>query len=308
MPVYRACPVCDGAAFEPIKTVPSPERPLHVVVCRGCGLVFVNPTYTDAEKAAASPQVTLLHRSRAFDNTQAGKDKHSQPRVDRCLLGLLPHLRPGDNVLEVGFGDGLLLSHLRTVGMRVAGVEMDASSADEVGERLGIPVYVGRFEDATLAGGHGFQAVVMAHLIEHFFDPVAALRKVHDLLQPGGLVFLETPNILRPKVGPKRLYSFAHNYHFSPGTLGLALHRAGFECVEAREFRIDSFQIVARARRPAELGPAPRGDDWVAICGHLRRYEWSYLTSLQFLWRKLPIGRRMAGQVHRQFPGSDLAA
>jgi 2-polyprenyl-3-methyl-5-hydroxy-6-metoxy-1,4-benzoquinol methylase len=308
MPIYRDCPVCAGTAFEPVKRLPSPDRPLQVVVCKGCGLVFVNPTYTEAEKSDASPQVTLLHRSRAFNNSRAGADRHSGPRVDRCLVGLMPHLRRGDRVLEVGFGDGLLLSRLCERGMRAAGIEMDRASAERVGRELGIPVHVGTFEEIQIKDGPPFDAVIMAHLIEHFYDPVAALRKVHGLLAPGGLVFLETPNILRPKVSPRRLYSFAHNFHFSPPTLACALHRAGFACEVVREFRIDSFQIVARARKAGEIGVAPRGDDWVAIRARLRRYEWSYMTSLQFVWRKLPIGRRMQSQVRRQIRGSDLAA
>jgi 2-polyprenyl-3-methyl-5-hydroxy-6-metoxy-1,4-benzoquinol methylase len=308
MPIYRDCPVCAGTAFEPIKTLPSPDRPMGIVICTGCGLVFVNPTYTETEKSAASPQVTLLHRSRAFNNTRAGADRHSGPRVDRCLAGLTPHLHSGNRVLEVGFGDGLLLSNLCERGMQAAGIEMDGESAQRVGRELGIPVHIGTFEDIQLNDVPRFDAVIMAHLIEHFYDPVAALRKVHSLLAPGGVVFLETPNILRPKVSPRRLYSFAHNFHFSPRTLACALHRAGFDCEMVREFRIDSFQIVARARKSGEVGVAPRGDDPIAIRSHLRRYEWSYTTSLQFLWRKLPVGRRMQNQVRRQMRGSDLAA
>jgi 2-polyprenyl-3-methyl-5-hydroxy-6-metoxy-1,4-benzoquinol methylase len=63
-------------------------------------------------------------------------------------------------------------------------------------------------EDANFKG-QTFDVVVLIHIIEHFFEPAAVLHKTRQLLRPGGLVFLETPNILRPKVVPGRVFSFA---------------------------------------------------------------------------------------------------
>jgi SAM-dependent methyltransferase len=35
----------------------------------------------------------------------------------------------------------------------------------------------------------------MSHVIEHVHDPVATLRSCYDLLVPGGVLYIDTPNI-----------------------------------------------------------------------------------------------------------------
>jgi 2-polyprenyl-3-methyl-5-hydroxy-6-metoxy-1,4-benzoquinol methylase len=272
---------------------------MHVVACRACGLVYVNPMYTNAEKEAVSPQVRLLHRSRSAELTRAAALAHSAPRMRRCMDLMAPYLKPDMQVLEIGCGDGALLSLLKDCGVRPTGLDLDRDAAEAVARSLHVPVLVGTFEEMQWSGPP-FDAVVLCHLIEHFFEPVQMLRKVRGLLPPGGMVFLETPNILRPKVGPRRVFSFAHNYHFSPRTLALALYEAGFRCTALREFRRDSFQIVAHAATPDDRGPRPLVQPWQDVHKAIRRHRVRYLTSLQFLWRKAPwLKDRLLYRTHR---------
>ncbi len=286
--------------------MPSPTRPMHIIACKDCGLVFVNPMFTNAEKEAASPAVRLLHRSRSAEASPEQALGHSLRRMQRCLPLLARYLKPGARVLEVGSGDGVMLRLLQGLGVQPMGIELDAEAARAVSETLGVPVLAGPFEEAELPRGH-FDAVVLVHIIEHFFDPVEVLRKVRRLLRPGGVVFLETPNILRPKVGPGRVFSFAHNYHFSPRSLSLALHRTGFRVTQLREFYRDSFQVVARAGPADVFDSAPRGDLWRDVVRRVRQHRFRYLSRLQFLWRKLPWLRdRLVYHVRRELSGRAL--
>ena len=36
--------------------------------------------------------------------------------------------------------------------------------------------------------------VSLFHVVEHFYDPTIELQRIHNLLRPGGLVVIETPN------------------------------------------------------------------------------------------------------------------
>jgi len=204
----------------------------------------------------------------------------------RCVDLLAPHVRAGDELLEIGSGDGAMLRFLKGLGALPTGIDIDSDSAAAMRQELGVPVLAGAFEDIDFQGRR-FDAVVLVHLIEHFFEPVAMLRKIRTLLKPGGIVFVETPNIMRPKVGPRRIFSLAHNYHFSPRTLALALHRAGFRCTTLREFRRDSIQVVAHAAAVEALAP-PLVEPWQEVIATIKRYQRRYLTTGQFLWRKVP--------------------
>ena len=304
MAVRRACPICHSAQFAPVAHLPSPTHDMHVVACVGCGLVQVNPMFTNAEKNAVTPEVRSLHRSRAAEASTTAAFAHSLPRMRRCFDLLAPYLKTGQRVLELGCGDGVLLAMLKRHGVHPIGLDMDRESAQATARMLQVPVLTGAFEDIDLRGER-FDAVVLVHLIEHFYEPVEMLRKARTLLRPGGMLFLETPNILRPKVGPRRVFSFAHNYHFSPRTLALALHRADFRLTALREFRRDSFQIVAHA--VDDVGPAPLVQPWREVQETVRRYRLRYLTSLQFLWRKLPwLKDRLMYSPRRDLAGSAL--
>jgi hypothetical protein len=114
--IYRACPICLTHDSAPVGHMPSPTHPMHMVACKSCGLVFVNPIYTQEEKEAVSPVIRLLHRSHSAEASQAAAFAHSRGRMRRCMDVLAPHLGRGDRVLEVGSGDGALLGLLARKG------------------------------------------------------------------------------------------------------------------------------------------------------------------------------------------------
>ena len=80
--------------------------------------------------------------------------------------------------------------------------------------------------------GANIDAVVMSHLIEHVYDPVATLSEVRRILRPGGVVLMEMPN-----AGSLGRYVFGgywydwdvprHLFLFDLRTLGLCCARAG---------------------------------------------------------------------------------
>jgi len=305
MPTPRSCPICIAAEFIDVERVIASTHTLDIVVCTGCGLVYVNPMLTNAEKDAVCPAVRQLHRSRAFEKTDDSALAHAQRRLQRCIDLITPHVRAGAEVLEIGSGDGAMLRFLKDIGARPTGIDIDAASAASMREAIGVPILAGAFEDIEFHGKK-FDAVVLVHLIEHFFEPVAMLRRIRDLLKPGGWVFVETPNIMRPKVGPRRVFSLAHNYHFSPRTLALAFHKAGFACTALREFRRDSIQIVAHAAADAAL-PLPMVEPWQEVIAAIKRYQRRYLTTGQFIWRKLPwFKERLMYQPRRMLSGMQL--
>ena len=112
---------------------------------------------------------------------------------DFALRGLPPLGASGGSVLDVGCGNGDFLVTAAALGWEAWGVEADSVAAAHARTR-GIRIVGGGIEDADLPQNR-FDVVTLCHAIEHFADPVAALRKVAATLKPGGRLWLATPNL-----------------------------------------------------------------------------------------------------------------
>lgn len=91
---------------------------------------------------------------------------------------LLPHLRPGMSLLDVGCGPATITSDLAALVGTVVGIDPSASVIEEA--RRDFPELELRVGDLFEEDGH--YDVVHAHqVLQHLSDPVAALRKMAEL-------------------------------------------------------------------------------------------------------------------------------
>ena len=117
---------------------------------------------------------------------------HRWRTAENSAAYLLPHLRPGLSVLDVGSGPGSITADLaalvapgRVVGTDASADVIAQASADhtapglsfEVGDAYALPYDGGEFD------------VVHAHqVLQHLTDPVAALREMSRVCKPDGWV------------------------------------------------------------------------------------------------------------------------
>jgi SAM-dependent methyltransferase len=108
------------------------------------------------------------------------------------LLDLIGEHVDGGRLLDVGCGHGLLLDEARRRGFEVTGLELSRAAARHARDALGLDVReepVEAFVDLD-----GFDVVVLADVLEHLDDPVAAVDRCAGLLRPGGALCVVTPD------------------------------------------------------------------------------------------------------------------
>jgi ubiquinone/menaquinone biosynthesis C-methylase UbiE len=119
---------------------------------------------------------------------------HRWRTVENSAAYLLPSLRPGLDLLDVGCGPGTITVDLaaRVAPGRVVGLDVSAdplAEARALAERSGVAV---RFEVGdvyALSAPDGSFDVVHAHqVLQHLTDPVAALREMARVCRPGGVI------------------------------------------------------------------------------------------------------------------------
>jgi 2-polyprenyl-3-methyl-5-hydroxy-6-metoxy-1,4-benzoquinol methylase len=150
-------------------------------------------------------------------------------RLERVLSAGAPR-----RLLEVGCAGGFFIWEAERLGIDALGVELSPLAAGHARETLGVDVVTAAFEDAPLDGTFG--AVCAFHVLEHVADPRGFLTRARDLLEPGGLLALETPNFASAAAARwgarwDGLQPESHRWHFDPWTLPSVAEQTGFETV-----------------------------------------------------------------------------
>jgi ubiquinone/menaquinone biosynthesis C-methylase UbiE len=146
--------------------------------------------------------------------------------------------RKGTRLLDIGCGNGAFVGAARAVGWDAEGLDPDPNAA-AIGRATGLPITVGSLPKLSFPDA-SFAAVTMSHSIEHLHDPVAGLREIRRILEPGGTVWIATPNL---SSSGHRIFGAdwrgleppRHLILFTATSLSSALSRAGFD--EIRQVR-----------------------------------------------------------------------
>jgi len=104
----------------------------------------------------------------------------------------LPSPGPKASLLDVGCGGGDFMVRMREHGWTVAGVETDPIAVERARTR-GLEVSQGHLAGTAL-GDSAFDAITMAHVIEHVHDPRDLLTECRRLLKRNGTLVILTPN------------------------------------------------------------------------------------------------------------------
>jgi 2-polyprenyl-3-methyl-5-hydroxy-6-metoxy-1,4-benzoquinol methylase len=175
--------------------------------------------------------------------------------------------RSGGRLLDIGAGSGLTMLFMRELGWLVEGVDFDASAV-EAARQAGLLVRLGTLEEQRYPS-ESFDAIVMAHVVEHVHEPQDLLAECYRLLAPGGRLVVATPNT---RSWGHRRYGRAwrglepprHLHLFNPVSLLTLAQRAGFKRAKASTSIRGSHEILLASRylrkgKPYVMGaPQPR--------------------------------------------------
>jgi SAM-dependent methyltransferase len=244
----RACPACgntddtherysehidprriDGMSYASRK---DPEyMRLRMVVCPACDLLY----------APRIPTAEFLRHAYADTGYDSDTEaRYAAASYAEALRGRLSRLPNRSSALEIGSGNGALLSHLRAFEFdEVIGIEPSREAARSAPPEVRDLIRVETFDSTRWSAGH-FSLIIANQLLEHTDDPFGLLVAAHGLLMPGGALMIVSHNyrhwLMRLLGARSPIIDIEHLQVFSARSLGLALHRAGFIAPEIQNF------------------------------------------------------------------------
>ena len=177
-----SCPLCNA-----VSEFAFVAKGFDVLDCTSCGHRF-------AALAADELHVATVYADEYFTGGGAGYTDYTaegemlRGRGRNYATRLTAHLKPG-RMLDIGAAAGYILEGFLDSGWSGCGLEPNAAMA-ALGRERGVDVRQGSLELSTF--DEQFDLVSMIQVAAHFYDPRTAFDKAFELLNPGGLLLVET--------------------------------------------------------------------------------------------------------------------
>ena len=210
-----SCALCHDNNFKLISEKDSKSKgALTVCFCDSCSMVSQNPIPTEHQVE----QYYATEYRQDYKQVFVPKLKHIY-RAGNLALDRLGFLTKNNVVsgklLDVGAGGGEFTYVSSQLGFDSTGIEPNIGYSNYAKDQYQANVKTGQLADVD----GKFDVITMFHVMEHIPDPIKTFKKLYDLLNEDGFLFIEVPNIESFSQSPGNTFFKAHIHYFSAATL-----------------------------------------------------------------------------------------
>jgi 2-polyprenyl-3-methyl-5-hydroxy-6-metoxy-1,4-benzoquinol methylase len=229
------CALCGATATEVLASELRRGKG-EVHYCAACDYGFLVDKQVRDAKAYYAEEYRREHSHNAdATSTHARElyDVYVNFQSDR-LREIVPVLTPKSRVMEVGASSGQFLVHIKDRVDTVQAIELDRDCCAFLTSEHGIEADTEFLEKSRFANER-YDVVCAFQVMENVDDPVAFLRTLTPATKPGGLIYIEVPNLRDPLLAlwdvptyRKFFYHSAHLHYFTEKSLRQVAVAAGF--------------------------------------------------------------------------------
>lgn len=227
------------------------------VRCGACGIVQLEPfpRVEELEESYGAEYEPYVHSERTGVIFRLLKRL-----VDRVWSSRLrSFVAPGQRVLDVGCGEGEMLSRLASIGAIPCGLDFSTHAVERARMR-GFQVFAGTFSEYVAAESPtAFDVILMKDYLEHSLDPRGDLVLARRSVADGGRIVITVPNY---NAFDRLLFGRfwggnhapRHTFQFTPTSLSALLTQSGFDVMSVRSdpsptcFALSLQNVLQRSR------------------------------------------------------------
>lgn len=253
-----ACNACGSLEQE---TIAERERfglPLRTVICKNCGLIFINPRPTKEMYA----EFYKSDYRKAVSGSDEGDDAQFQKEFNFANYASLPVLKKflpawsPKTIMELGSSyGGVLSAHLQNYPGSIGfGVEPLLKIGEYARQRTGATIYTSLFED--FKPDSKYDLVILSRTLNHTLDPKENLTKIGRMLTENGIfaLILQDPISNTIHIPFERVTEMTHPYMFTIESIQYLLGLSGLEVVGVQDEYIDARRMTRRDYRKLSFG------------------------------------------------------
>lgn len=250
------CYVCNSD-FKDHELISRKERhglELDCVICKNCGLVFINPRMSQE-----SFNNFYINYYRDLYNYEIGKRSLENLFKDNYINGkkvykfVKQFITPDAKILELGCANGGLLKYFKEMGHEVLGLDLGKVEVDDGINKYGLNLEHKSIEEFKIEEKKDL--IIMIHVIEHLTDCEKTLTKIYDILSDTGLLYISCPDIDVLSNGEIyksdwiTLMQNAHTINFNRISIQNLLNKYGFEII----YYESGMNLIAKKSKSAEI-------------------------------------------------------
>ena len=200
-------------------------QPLDVMICKDCGLVFL-----DLTGLAEETLFEYYSTSNTFEKPGPLPEGHKALREHQVNWAMenLPEGANPQSFLDVGCGAGYIANLYKQKSDDVFGTDLSHAMIANLKDLYGIEGKQGPFS-ADLVN-RKFDFVSCITVLEHMYDPYYEILEMKKCINPDGFLFLEVPDAEFPRSDTIVDHlAFDHLWHWCIPTLARLMERCGFK-------------------------------------------------------------------------------
>ncbi len=210
--------------------------------CDDCSFVFSNPCLHE--------DAVLEFYSQLEDNEYSDEAEGRGKNFKTILKRMAKIQTPDSTLLDIGAASGIFLNEALHSGYDVTGLEPSEFLVKEAKRLYGLDILQGTIED--LDENLSFSTVTCLDIIEHLVEPDAFMSRVANMIKPGGLLVIVTPDIgsIASRLAGKHWwhYRIAHINFFNTRSLERLLGKHGFDIIKKNRYtwNFSAFYLATR--------------------------------------------------------------